>query len=100
MIKFVLNFALRLVMLPILILLCASGIMVDILERVFSFVAGPCYWFLVASMVYSAVSSQWLNLGIMGGLFLCLVVLTLLVGFIGSTIEICRDNVRGLYEFG
>lgn len=98
MIKYVLKLVLRLLFLPVLVVLSAMCVIVDMAERLFCWVAAPFYWFLFICMVLAVFNSQWLNLGILTAMFVGLVVLTLLVGFVGSIIEILRDDVQRLWS--
>ena len=70
-----------------------SGLM-DLAMRLYSFGAGIFYLFLVICIIIALVSKQWMNLGILSGLLVCGLLLTVVIGVVGTIIEGWKDRAQ------
>lgn len=85
---------LKLLVLPIWLILCLLSGLMDLAMRLYSFGAGIFYLFLVICIIIALVSKQWMNLGILSGLLVCGLLLTVVIGVVGAIIEGWKDRAQ------
>lgn len=85
---------LKILALPVCLILSILSVFMELLVRAYSLGAGLLINFIVICLVLAIISQQWLNFGILAGIFGVIAVLTLCVGLVAATVEIWRDRLK------
>lgn len=90
---------LKLMVLPVYLILCLLGGLMDVVLRLYSFGAGIFYLFLIICFILALVSKQWTNLKILSGFLVGAIMITVFIGIVGAAIEIWKDRVKDFMVF-
>lgn len=88
------RFGLKILALPICFVLCVLGILSELLLNLYSYGAGLFINFIILCLILAAVTQEWMNFGILAGILLVAILLTLCIGIIYSGIAILKDSVK------
>lgn len=84
----------KILLLPVYLILKLASVIYDMGLRVYSFGSGLAFVLLTLFVLLAGFSRQWQNMGIIALIIGGVVLVTVVVGLVGATIEILLEKIK------